>query len=288
MKKILSVVLLCLLTLAGCSSADAYAEVSNADDPVLSVDDTVYTKGQFYDAMISSDSATLVSNKLVGMIYENIIGDDTDLIAQADETLANFKTATGDYFLLYLSYYGYSSEEAYYKDMVLYLKQDAIAQKYIDDNYDMLVTQYQPKMVRILQTSSSDDANTALAAIKAGADFVETATTYGNGNFTGEEQLVYNTSTDISANVLTAINSYTEPGIMDAVVVNDEGTLYNVIEVTNTDASTFKDTFSSTLLNDLDITTTAITYYVRDGEFTVYDIDVYNAIETANPDYLDQ
>ena len=287
MKKILLVILLCLLTLAGCS-ADPYADVSNADDAVISVDDTTYTKGQFYDAMISSDSATLVANKLVSMIYENIIGDDSDLIAQADETLANFKTATGDYFLLYLSYYGYSSEETYYKDMVLYLKQDAIAQQYIDDNYDVLVTEYQPKMVRILQTSSSDDANTALAAIKAGADFAETTATYGNGNFTGVEQLIYSTSADVSANVLTAINSYSEPGIMDAVVVNEEGTLYNVIEVTNTDASTFKDTFSSTLLNDLDITTTAITYYVRQGNFTVYDVDVYNALETANPDYLDQ
>lgn len=287
MKKILLVILLCLLTLAGCS-ADPYADVSNADDAVISVDDTTYTKGQFYDAMISSDSATLVANKLVSMIYENIIGDDSDLIAQADETLANFKKATGDYFLLYLSYYGYSSEEAYYKDMVLYLKQDAIAQQYIDDNYDALVAEYQPKMVRILQTSSSDDANTALAAIKAGADFAETTATYGNGNFTGVEQLIYSTSADVSANVLTAINSYSEPGIMDAVVVNDEGTLYNVIEVTNTDASTFKDTFSSTLLNDLDITTTAITYYVRQGNFTVYDVDVYNALETANPDYLDQ
>ena len=287
MKKILSVMLLCLLTLAGCS-ADPYAQVSNADDPVISVDGTVYTKGQFYDAMISSDSATLISNKLTKMIYANIIGDDAALIAKADETLANFKTATGDYFLLYLQSLGYSSETAYYKDIILSFKQSAIAQKYINDNYDKLVAQYQPKMVRILQTSSSDDANTALAAIKAGADFVETTTTYGNSNFTGAEQLIYNTSKNISANVLTAINSYTEPGIMDAVVVNDEGTLYNVIEVTNTDASTFKDAFSNTLLSDLNITTTAINYYVKDGKFTVYDIDVYNALEKANPDYLNQ
>ncbi|MPM86809.1 hypothetical protein SDC9_133901 [bioreactor metagenome] len=172
--------------------------------------------------------------------------------------------------------------------MILYLKQDALVRKYIEDNFDALVTKYQPKMVKMLQTSSQADAEAALAEIKAGADFAETTTKYGNGNYTGAEQLVYNTSTDVNSAVLTAINSYTAAGLMDAVVVNDEGTLYNVIEITSVDATAFKDTFIDTFASDDTMNSTALAYYVRKGNFTVYDEDVYNALSDSNPEYLDQ
>ncbi len=288
MKKLLILALISVLFMVGCSSDDPYASISEKDSAVVTVDGNSYTRGQFYDALVSTNATALVTNKLVDMMYEDIIGDESVILDQVNEVLEQLKTGDESYFKLYLSYMGYTSEETYVNDMILFSKQDALVGKYIEDNYDQFITDYQPKMVRMLQTSDKDKAEEALALIKDGASFLETTTTYGNGNYNGQTQLIHNQSENVSSNVLLAIQSYDEATILDAVVVNTEGTLFTVIEITDVDSTSLKDEFVSSLKQIDEVIDTAITSYVRAGNFTVFDKNVFDALNQTNPNFLDQ
>ena len=288
MKKLLILALISVLFMVGCSTDDPYAGISENDSAVVTVDGHSYTRGQFYDALVSTNATALVTNKLVDMMYENVIGDESVILDQVNEILEQLKAGDESYFKLYLSYMGYTSEETYVNDMILFSKQDALVGKYIEDNYDQFITDYQPKMVRMLQTSDKDKAEEALALIKDGASFLETTTTYGNGNYNGQTQLIHNESENVSSNVLLAIQSYDEATILDAVVVNTEGTLFTVIEITDVDSTSLKDEFVSSLKQIDEVIDTAITSYVRAGNFTVFDKNVYDALNKTNPNFLDQ
>jgi len=288
MKKLLILALIGVLFMVGCSTEDPYAGISENDSAVVTVDGHSYTRGQFYDALVSTNATALVTNKLVDMMYENVIGDESVILDQVNEILEQLKAGDESYFKLYLSYMGYTSEETYVNDMILFSKQDALVGKYIEDNYDQFITDYQPKMVRMLQTSDKDKAEEALALIKDGANFLETTTTYGNGNYNGQTQLIHNQSENVSSNVLLAIQSYDEATILDAVVVNTEGTLFTVIEITDVDSTSLKDEFVSSLKQIDEVIDTAITSYVRAGNFTVFDKNVYDALNKTNPNFLDQ
>lgn len=288
MKKLLILALISALFMVGCSTDDPYAGISENDSAVVTVDGNSYTRGQFYDALVSTNATALVTNKLVDMMYEDIIGDESVILDQVNEVLEQLKAGDESYFKLYLSYMGYTSEEAYVNDMILFSKQDALVGKYIEDNYDQFITDYQPKMVRMLQTSDKDKAEEALALIKDGASFLETTTTYGNGNYNGQTQLIHNESENVSSNVLLAIQSYDEATILDAVVVNTEGTLFTVIEITDVDSTSLKDEFVSSLKQIDEVIDTAITSYVRAGNFTVFDKNVFDALNQTNPNFLNQ
>ena len=288
MKKILVLALIGILFMVGCSTQDPFASISESDAAVVTVDGNSYTRGQFYDALVSTNATALVTNKLIDLMYENIIGDESVIIDQVNEILAQLKSGDESYFKMYLNYMGYTSEESYVNDMILFSKQDALVGKYIEDNYDQYFDEYQPKMVRMLQSSDKDKAEEALALIKDGADFIETTTAYGNGNYNGQAQLIHNFSTNVSNNVLLAIQSYNEPAILDAVVVNVEGTLFTVIEITDIDSTSLKDAFTTNLKQEDTVIDTAIASYVRAGNFTVYDKNVYDALNQTNPNFLDQ
>lgn len=288
MKKILILALIGVLFMVGCSTEDPYASISENEAAVITVDGSSYTRGQFYDALVSTNATALVTNKLVDMMYENIIGDESVILDQVNEVLEQLKAGDESYFKLYLSYMGYTSEETYVNDMILFSKQDALVGKYIDDNYDQFITDYQPKMVRMLQTSDKDKAEEALALIKDGASFLDTTTTYGNDNYNGQTQLIHNKSENVSNNILLAIQSYDEAAILDAVVVNTEGTLFTVIEITDVDSTSLKDEFVSSLKQIDEVIDTAITSYVRAGNFTVFDKNVFDALNQTNPNFLDQ
>ncbi|MDD2591944.1 MAG: hypothetical protein PHP11_03805 [Erysipelotrichaceae bacterium] len=287
MRKLSLILLVAIFALSGCST-DPYAEISANEEAVISVDDKEYTRGQFYEALVSTNATALVTNKLIDMIYQEEIGDDSEIIAEVNDVIDQLKASDESYFNLYLSYMGYTSEEAYINDMMLFSKQDALVGKYIEDNYDSMIEEYQPKMVRMLQSSDKEAANTALELIKDGADFKEMVATYGNDNYTGEPQLIHNASTNVSGNALLAIQSYDSAQILDAVVVNVEGTLFNVIEIVDVDPISIKEDFIATLKQDDTIISEAITSFVRAGNFTVYDKNVYEALLESNPDFLDQ
>lgn len=287
MRKLSLILLVAIFALSGCST-NPYAEISANEEAVISVDDKEYTRGQFYEALVSTNATALVTNKLIDMIYQEEIGDDSEIIAEVNDVIDQLKASDESYFNLYLSYMGYTSEEAYINDMMLFSKQDALVGKYIEDNYDSMIEEYQPKMVRMLQSSDKEAANTALELIKDGADFKEMVATYGNDNYTGEPQLIHNASTNVSGNALLAIQSYDSAQILDAVVVNVEGTLFNVIEIVDVDPISIKEDFIATLKQDDTIISEAITSFVRAGNFTVYDKNVYEALLESNPDFLDQ
>ena len=125
MKKTLCTLLavLSLFLLVACG-ADGHADVSNRGEVLLSVDKTNFTKGQFYDAMVGSYADTIIINKLQDMIYAKEISDDfSELEAEANDIVENFKEAVGDLIDLYLSAYGFNSIEEYRQELLYSLKE---------------------------------------------------------------------------------------------------------------------------------------------------------------------
>ena len=61
-----------------------------------------------------------------------------------------------------------------------------------------------------------------------------------------------------------------------------------MIHVDETDANNFKDEFKSSISSTDAVKKDAITYFFKKYNFTVYDINLYNALEENNPEALVQ
>ena len=288
MKKLTVILLsaLLLLTVSGCSKADGTADVTSKDEAVLTVGNTNYTKGTFYKAMTASGYESMVLQKLTEMIYASQISeDDSEVIRNAEDEANELVEMAGDYLDFYLYYYaGVSSIEEYKELMIYYSKLDAIADKYIDGHLDSLVEEAAPKYVRVIEFADEETAKEALQKIKDGASFEDVAVELGTYSYSGEEIVILKQSA-IDTNLAEAVSNAENTGLLD-VVSGEEETWY-VAEITDTDYNNFKDAFYDALINEGVVAEDAVLgYFAKEGNFRIYDEDLYNSFKEAYPDFF--
>ena len=288
MKKLTVILLsaLLLISVSGCSKADGKAEVSSAEEAVLTVGNSNYSKGTFYKAMTASGYESMVIQKLTEMIYAaQISEDDSELIQNAEDEANELIEMSGNYLDFYLYYYaGVSSIEQYKELMVYYSKLDAIADKYIDGHIDSLVADTVPKYARVIEFADEETAKEALQKIKDGASFEDVAAELGTYSYTGEEIVLLKQST-ADANLAEAVSNAEGTGLLD-VISGEEETWY-VAEITDTDYNNFKDAFYDALINEGVVAeNTVLAYFAKEGNFKIYDEDLYNSFKETYPEFF--
>ena len=78
-------------------------------------------------------------------------------------------------------------------------------------------------------------------------------------------------------------------GVISKVIEDTSSGKYYVVQVTEKDTSKFEEDAINTILEtSTSLDDTALTYYLEKHKFTIYDIDVYNGIKSANESYIVQ
>lgn len=282
MKKIITLLILSFI-LVGCGNKTT--SVSNGNDALLKVGSYTLTHSDVYSALLSQNPAESVKFLATAIILNKEVGLTDDVKAKAEQQLEDFKTSMGENAQMFLDYYGYKDFDDYYNQgIVPTIQQDILVNQYLTNNFDTLVTEYQPKKVRIIEVTDASLADKALEEIKAGKEFATVATTYSSSSYSGSEQLVY-TASELPEVILTWMNLQTTPTLSPVLPDTTNATNY-IVQVTLADASKFKDEVISSFALDTTFMDIAIEDAFKRNEFTLYDKFIYDQFAAAYPQYI--
>ncbi len=289
----LSCAALMALALSGCK--DASVDISNGNDVLFTVGSTKVTNDDIFRPIFLSSGFSEVNKQVSKIIYDKEVPVNDEITAEAKKSMDEFKKSAKDNLSAILKQYGCENEEEYYNDYVIPSVQGTqLAKKYLEANAEDQITTYKPVKARIIACTSEGNAQNALKAVQDGGSFESAAKTYGKTDtYTGSE-IIVNQSSQLPSVVWSKISVITDKEAMINEVITDntdaENPLYYVVKVTNTKAlEEFKD---EALQSILDRSTTirqeAMVHYLKQYQFHVYDIDIYNSYQSSMPDYLVQ
>lgn len=290
MKKLLTLCCFTLLiALSGCS--DAVTSLNDGNEPLISIKGNEITKNDVYKGLKNTNGATAIISKMTAFIVDKEVPVNDEIREKAEKSVADLKKSVGkENFENYIKMSGYENEKQFLEEnAMLSARAAAITSKYISDNYDEVNEKYQVRKVQIFQTNDSQIASDVQNQVKAGELTIEEAVKKYKGvttTYSGKDQIVTNTSglsSDIWENIMKVEKDDT---LLDTYQFTDDLSTFYVIKVVETKVSA--EDATSTLEALTTIQNEAFAYYLDKYNFTVYDIDLYNAIQTIAPEYLVQ
>lgn len=284
---------LTLLTLSGCK--DASVDISNGSEVLFTVGSTKVTNSDIFRPIFLSSGFNEVNNQVSKIIYDKEVPVTDEITAEAKKSLKEFKDSAGENLSAILKQYGCADEDEYYNKYALPSVQNTqLAKKFLAANAEEQITTYKPVKARIIACTSEGNAQSALKAVQGGESFEAAARAYGKTDtYTGAETIV-NQSSQLPSVVWSKISVISEKEAMINEVIADttdaENPVYYVVKVTDTNAlEDFKeDALQSILDQSSTIRQEAMVYYLKQYNFHVYDIDIYNSYQSSMPDYLVQ
>lgn len=283
MKKIILLALSALL-LTGCS--DARAKLKNPKEVIFSISDQSLTKGEMYSFMLARDAAYYTVNEAKNIICNQEVPVTDEMKAEAQTSLDSFRTMFGEAYQSYLQSYGFADEQDYLDNSLIPgLQNQELNAKYVNDNWDALISRYSPKKVQIMQFASQETATAALDAVKGGADFTQIATDMTS--LMAPEETIATTQSSYPTNVLSYLASMNEAGMSD-LIADDNGANFYIVKVVSATPTDYKEEAIDTISAISAITTEALIYYFEKYDFTVYDKTIYDQLEANYSEYLIQ
>ena len=281
MKKLI-VSVLALVLLAGCTSGQA--KLTDGSEVLISVNGQNVTKNQVFNVMLESNGANQVIGDALEFIADQEIEVTEQMTQDAQSSIDMQKMIYGDNFEVMLKNAGYTSAEDYINKVLMpNLKIDALITKYINNNFETIATTYKPRQIQVMTFKEEETAINALNAVLAGTDFV----TVGTEN---------KSSTDPSVKVATIKSTYpldvkifieqSIDGTISEVMFDEDSSTYYIVKIISTDPNAFQDEAAKALLAIADIEEEALSYYLNQYDFQVYDEMLYNTIKANYPDYI--
>lgn len=290
MKKLLTVCAFALLvTLSGCK--DATTSLSDGNDALITVGNTTITKNDVYTGLKSENGVTAIISKLTAYIVDQEVPVTDEMMSEAESTMQSFKDTVGEEnWSTFLSSMGYENEQQYLEERALLsVRASQLTSKYITDNYDEIKENYQIRKLRIFQTTDSSIAAEVQEKVKNGELTIEEAVNQYDSvttTYDGSEQILTNASglgSDIWENIMAVTEDNT---LLDLYQYSSDLSNFYVIEVVSVDVPL--EEAQSTIEGLSTIADDAFAYYLKKYNFTVYDIDLYNGIQSQKPSYIVQ
>lgn len=290
MKKLLTVCAFALLvTLSGCK--DATTSLSDGNDALITVGNTTITKNDVYTGLKSENGVTAIISKLTAYIVDQEVPVTDEMMSEAQSTMQSFKDTVGEEnWSTFLSSMGYENEQQYLEERALLsVRASQLTSKYITDNYDEIKENYQIRKLRIFQTTDSSIAAEVQEKVKNGELTIEEAVNQYDSvttTYDGSVQILTNASglgSDIWENIMAVTEDNT---LLDLYQYSSDLSNFYVIEVVSVDVPL--EEAQSTIEGLSTIADDAFAYYLDKYNFTVYDIDLYNGIQSQKASYIVQ
>lgn len=280
------------LMLGGCGNATA--NISHGSDVIGTIGSTSITDGDIYGSLKSSSGYSYALTMIREQIFAREIEVTDEMRQQAqdeyDQYAEQYETQdTGMTAEEYVIYLGYESVDDYINKVYLpNYEQQALNAKYMDDDNANFLEEYEPVKAQIIQTSDQDTASQALEALNNGDDFADVAEEYNDSTtYDGSEQIV-TTQSGLPTAVMTKLNDAEDGTLVNEVIADTTNGYYYVVRLVSKDYETIKDDIVEALQDNTTLTNDAMVYYLKKYNFTVYDVDIFNALRDSNPEYLVQ
>ncbi len=282
MKKIL-LLLASLLFLTGCENASA--SITNKDEAVVTMGDQTLSRQDVYQFMVSNNGGYAAITNAQELILQAEAPVTDEMVANAQLNLESYQQMLGEGLESYLISMGIPSVEAFSEQLILDEQTTVLNSKYVEENYDSIASRFAPKQYQIMQFDNVEIADVALTAVNNGEDFTDVATS-NNSAVNSAPQLATSQS-QLDTNVLYELESL-ELGSTSSVITNTDNTLFYIVKLLENDPTVLKEA----LIEEINYTGAtvqeALVHYFGEYQFTVYDIDVFNQIETNYSSYLNQ
>ena len=280
------------LMLGGCGNATA--NISHGSDVIGTIGSTSITDGDIYGSLKSSSGYSYALTMIREQIFAREIEVTDEMRQQAQDEYDQYAEQyeaqdTGMTAEEYVIYLGYESVDDYINKVYLpNYEQQALNAKYMGDDNANFLEEYEPVKAQIIQTSDQDTASQALEALNNGDDFADVAEEYNDSTtYDGSEQIV-TTQSGLPTAVMTKLNDAEDGTLVNEVIADTTNGYYYVVRLVSKDYETIKDDIVEALQDNTTLTNDAMVYYLKKYNFTVYDVDIFNALRDSNPEYLVQ
>ena len=281
-----------MLSLTGCK--DAQANVTNGSDSLVTVDGTKITKNDINDLLKDSASAPIVMQMVQEEIYKKEgIKLDAKLKKEAKKAVDAMIEKNGgeEKVMAQLIQYGYTSIEDYMEKSAYPIQMsNALLEKYANDNAKSLMEAYHPVKAIIIQTSTKENADKAIKALEKNEKPSAIAKKYGKPSsvYKGKED-VYFLGGGLPEQVFSKIAATSKTGVINEAIIDETARDYYAIKITNLDPNSYKDEAINHIIKGAgDLSSKMMKFYLEKYNFTIYDIDVYNAIKSTNEGFIVQ
>lgn len=287
MKKInliLTAAAACLL-MTGCT--DAKAKLADSSGAVATVGKTTITKGDLYSEMFAKAGGDEAISDATKVICDKEVEVTDDMKEEAKSNVSYYSSMYGTQFTSYLEANNMTEDDYANEVLLPSLQADELPKKYVEQNWDALIKQYNPIQATVLTFSSEDDANAALSALKDGSKNAGDAAADNNSDSSGDPEIITINTTSYDTTLLSVIRSASPDDGWAMVPGSAEGTYY-VARVESNTPEDYKDDVITTLSGYSAVQSDSTTYFFRKYSFHVYDIDLYNTLKTDHADALVQ
>jgi hypothetical protein len=284
MKKLL-IVALAALMLTGCY--DVTTKISDPKTVLITLDGATITKGDVYDIMSQADPypavvALTLSKKI---ILEKEVGRPDAVKTIADAAKAKFIDDADDDLEGALEEAGYDTIDEMYEDKFMVEAQsDYLVGNYLNTTYSTVSSTYAPRKARIIKIEKEEDADDALAAIKAGSSFSDVAEEYGVTGF-NTETAIYYTGSALPTAVLTFLKDASLPTLSD-VIEDTTNDVFYIVQISVADASKIQTEVVDFFKKEASFIELALLGYYQSNGFKIYDRSLYDMITAQYPDYI--
>lgn len=286
MKKLMMTILaLALLVgLSGCS--DAYTNVSDANDALITINGTKVTKGDIYPMLLNHSGVDTTLDMALNHIKEIEAPMNEEALKQAEEDFKVMKEGYGETFSFIMSYYGYKDEQDFYENAFLPQQQTImLVSKYVEEKFDTLSVTQKPRKVQIIEFEEMETAKEAYERVFTNKESFETvASELGTSSFDGSE-MVITTATTLDSVLLTRLTETTVSKKIEEIVEGSNGKYY-VANVVEGDPEKFREEACDAIAASSSVTNDGIRYFLQKYDFKITDKPLYNLYKEDYPDYI--
>lgn len=285
MKK-LAILLLCSGLLVACSSSSYSVKVTDGSSELISGEGIKITKQDYFEELLDTYGSSKVLNDVLTAIADKEVTDEKEinkLLKEREDMYAKYANGNLD---SYAKSIGYESKDEYIKEALLPdVKQELLRNKYIKENLDNLLSQYQVVRFKKIIVSKESTALTIISNVKEEKDFDAQMKKYADN---AEDAGIVTKNSSLDENLikkLETLSKVEKDGVYSDPIALSDNT-FAVLYIYDTKREN-KDEYIDALTSDQELQTEVEGIYLKKYNFKVNDSKIKDAIKQLSSQYIE-
>ena len=285
MKK-LAILLLCSGLLVACSSSSYSVKVTDGSSELISGEGIKITKQDYFEELLDTYGSSKVLNDVLTAIADKEVTDEKEinkLLKEREDMYAKYANGDLD---SYAKSIGYESKDEYIKEALLPdVKQELLRNKYIKENLDNLLSQYQVVRFKKIIVSKESTALTIISNVKEEKDFDAQMKKYADN---AEDAGIVTKNSSLDENLikkLETLSKVEKDGVYSDPIALSDST-FAVLYIYDTKREN-KDEYIDALTSDQELQTEVEGIYLKKYNFKVNDSKIKDAIKQLSSQYIE-
>ncbi len=285
MKK-LAILLLCSGLLVACSSSSYSVKVTDGSSELISGEGIKITKQDYFEELLDTYGSSKVLNDVLTAIADKEVTDEKEinkLLKEREDMYAKYANGDLD---SYAKSIGYESKDEYIKEALLPdVKQELLRNKYIKENLDNLLSQYQVVRFKKIIVSKESTALTIISNAKEEKDFDAQMKKYADN---AEDAGIVTKNSSLDENLikkLETLSKVEKDGVYSDPITLSDNT-FAVLYIYDTKKEN-KNEYIDALTSDQELQTEVEGIYLKKYNFKVNDSKIKDAIKQLSSQYIE-